>query len=242
MAERIRLTGEAAKAAKISVRATKANLARYAKHGKKKARKPKPDINWDGVDVNAPAKADPIYSKPYIPALDPDPEEEPVYEIPQKKRGKPPTKITISQMADAIKRCDGYVTRAAMYLAMPLVTLQTYIKKNNRLREVLFETRSVHVDTAEESLRSLVQAKNLTATIFTLKCLGQDRGYIDSPRVDKSSNAPIIIKLIPADSSVKMPKLPALKALTMGRGKPLRVPDQLKDEDEDIIDAEVLDG
>lgn len=231
------------------------------KHTKKKASpKPKAEaVDWDNVDVNG---GEPVVRARGFTTEDNDNndedslyspegevEEDVTFDVKTKgKAGRKPitTKISLRQMEEAIRVSNGYVTRAAGLLGMPLITLQTYIKKNNKLREALFETRSEFVDLAEDSLRTLVKDKNLTATIFTLKCLGQDRGYVDAPKMDKASNAPIIIKLMPADASVKMPKLPDLKAIATGekkgRGKVLRLPDQLNDDYDNIIDAEVVDG
>jgi hypothetical protein len=100
----------------------------------------------------------------------------------------------------------GMVTQAAAELGLPVPTLKHYIRKHTTLRDAMFESRETFVDEAETSLRSLVKDKNLTAVIFTLKCLGQNRGYIDTPVRGKDQQAPIIINLLPASADVKLPK------------------------------------
>lgn len=126
-----------------------------------------------------------------------------------KRRGRKKTiekGIDLSMMETAIRTCNGLVTKAARMLGVPIPTLQHYIRKHTTLRDALFETRSEVVDEAEESLRELVRAKNLTAVIFTLKCLAQDRGYVDAVQKDVHKSAPIVINLMPASPDVKLPK------------------------------------
>ena len=114
--------------------------------------------------------------------------------------------ITTKDMEIAIRESGGFITKAARMLNISIGTLQNYIKTKSTLREALFETRAEFVDEAEASLRELVRAKNLTATIFTLKCLAQDRGYIDVPKTGRSEDMPIYIKFVPATPQVQLPK------------------------------------
>jgi predicted transcriptional regulator len=126
----------------------------------------------------------------------------------KKKRGRKRVidkGIDLSMMETALRSTNGLVTKAAKMLGVPIPTLQHYIRKFTTLRTAMFESRSEIVDEAEESLRELVKSKNLTAVIFTLKCLAQDRGYVDSVQKDGNKQAPIVINLMPASSNVKIP-------------------------------------
>jgi hypothetical protein len=167
-----------------------------------------------------------------------------------KKRGRKKViekGIDLSMMETAIRTSNGMVTKAARVLGVPIPTLQHYIRKHTTLRDALFETRSELVDDAEDSLRMLVKDKNLTAVIFTLKCLGQDRGYIDSVQKDGSKTAPIIINLVPASADVKLPraevitkgKRRVIEAEARKTAKILSLPRHDEDENEEARTIEI---
>lgn len=150
--------------------------------------------------------------------------------------------ITTKDMEIAIRESGGFITKAAQMLKISIGSLQNYIKAKSTLREALFETRAEFVDEAEQSLRELVRAKNLTATIFTLKCLAQDRGYIDVPKMGKSADMPIYIKFIPATPQVQLPKATIVVGkdedkINKASAKVLRLAKKNKDE---IVDGTVL--
>jgi hypothetical protein len=131
-----------------------------------------------------------------------------------KKRGRKKViekGIDLSMMETALRSTNGLVTKAAKMLGVPIPTLQHYIRKHTTLRDAMFESRAEIIDEAEASLRDLVKTKNLTAVIFTLKCLAQDRGYIDMVQKDGKKQAPIIINLMPASPDVKIPIAEVIK-------------------------------
>lgn len=152
--------------------------------------------------------------------------------------------VDLSLMETAIRSCNGLVTKAAKMLGVPIPTLQHYIRRYSTLRDALFETRSEVVDEAEESLRNLVRDKNLTAVIFTLKCLGQDRGYIDTPQKNLGKTAPIVINLMPASSDVKIPKVQVVKGNKKqsfeGEKGQKALPAAVIDDDDEMSDDEVI--
>jgi hypothetical protein len=163
-----------------------------------------------------------------------------------KRRGRKKTiekGVDLSMMETALRASNGLITKAASMINVPIPTLQHYIRKHPCLRDALFETRSMIVDEAEESLRSLVKDKNLTAVIFTLKCLAQDRGYIDVPQKNLNQQAPIIINLMPASPDVKLPKAQVIKGgksktlegMDQSRGKLLAITGGKKEVDEEEI-------
>jgi hypothetical protein len=119
---------------------------------------------------------------------------------------------------------------------MPISTLKKYVKNHTELREAMFESRSELVDEAELSLRDLVKQKNLTAVIFALKCLGQDRGFIDTPQKNRNNQAPIIINLTPAAPDVRMPNIQVSK----GKRKQTLELASNYEREEDIEDAELV--
>ena len=162
-----------------------------------------------------------------------------------KKRGRKSViemGIELSMMETALRMSNGLITKAAKTLGVPISTLQQYIRKHTSLRDALFETRNEIVDEAEKSLMELVTAKNLTAVIFTLKCLGQKRGYIDTPQKDANRSAPIIINLMPASSDVRLPMAQInkgnKKSVVRSQGNVLSLPLPNSKEEQDAIEIE----
>lgn len=137
----------------------------------------------------------------------------------------------------AIMESGGLMSEAARSMGVRHLTLEQYIKRHPELREVIQEARSAFIDKAEMALRRLVDRDNLTAILFTLKCLGQERGYIETPQRGRDVDAPIIIKLVPASPDVRLPNLPKPQKLS-------NVIDinKKRDEDGEVIDAEVVDA
>jgi len=109
-----------------------------------------------------------------------------------------PVEVDIPRVEMAIRDSGGFITKAADILNVSLNTLKLWLKKYSKLRDALFETREHNLDVAEESLMSLVVDKNVTATIFMLKCLGKERGYIDVYKPGSSPNVPLFIRFLPA--------------------------------------------
>lgn len=164
-----------------------------------------------------------------------------------KKRGRKTViekGIDLDLIETALRQTNGLITKAAKLLRVSIPTLQNYIKKYTSLREALFESRAEIVDEAEQSLRDLVRSKNLTAVIFTLKCLAQDRGYVDTPRKEEASKAPIVINLLPASPDVKMPSAQLIKGkkriLIEAENAVRALPKARKEEEYSEDDAETI--
>lgn len=116
------------------------------------------------------------------------------------KRGMPVVNmrdIPLDRAEAAIRLSGGFLSKAAQTLGVPLQMMQLMVKKYSTLREVLVEARYSIVDKAEESLIELIEANNVTATIFALKCLGKERGYVELPKPGSSPDAPLHIRLMP---------------------------------------------
>ncbi len=151
------------------------------------------------------------------------------------KRGHKADVEYYNRIRSAIMESGGLISEVARALGVRQITIEQYIKRHPELRVVIQEARSAFIDKAEMALRRLVDKNNLTAILFTLKCLGQERGYIETPQRNRDSDAPIIIKLVPA-ADVKMPKLPKPKVIDIS-------PNNEDDDDvEEPISIEKADG
>jgi predicted transcriptional regulator len=97
-----------------------------------------------------------------------------------KPRIKP--RFTKKQVAEALRKSGGFVSYTAERLGVTEVTVRRYLRRWPELKEVREEIKQGMVDMAEHSLLKQVKDGNTVATIFLLKCLGKERGYIDSPQ------------------------------------------------------------
>ena len=88
--------------------------------------------------------------------------------------------------AEALTRTHGVVLAAARALGCNPATVWRAIKRHPDLVRVREEAKVNIIDLAERGLHGKVEEGNLTACIFTLKCLGKDRGYIERTEVEHS--------------------------------------------------------
>jgi len=105
--------------------------------------------------------------------------------------------IPLDRAEAAIRLAGGFLSKAAETLGISLQTMQLMVRKFSTLRDTLTEARYRIVDIAEESLQKLIEDKNVTATIFALKCLGKERGYVEQYKPGSSPDAPLFIRVMP---------------------------------------------
>ena len=159
------------------------------------------------------------------------------------------SEIPLDRAEAAIRLSGGFLTKAAETLGISLQTMQLMVRKFSTLRDVLTEARYRIVDLAEESLSQLVQDKNVTATIFALKCLGKERGYVEQYKPGSSPDAPLFIRVMPVAPNKGRPRreievnVPALSVSTEEvprRRRQNRVIDITpeSEEKEEIVDAD----
>jgi len=119
---------------------------------------------------------------------------------------------TVEQVAEAIKASRGILTVASRRLGIDRRTIARYIERHPELRTVQVEATDRIVDLAEGKLYQAINEGNLTAIIFTLKCKGRARGWIDRQTVEHTGQ----IQTGPDLSNVTEDDLDALvaKALT----------------------------
>lgn len=84
---------------------------------------------------------------------------------------------------EALRACDGKVSLAAERLGCAQSTIYSRIENSPKLREVVEESRTALVDLAETKLREAVEAGQIAAICFVLKCQGKSRGWIERQEV-----------------------------------------------------------
>ena len=97
----------------------------------------------------------------------------------KKYRGKPMR--TATEIEIALRECKGYISTASQMLGLTQRGLRDRIARNDDLKRLLFDIREIQLDHAESKLGEMVDDKNLGAIIWTLKCQGRHRGWIEHP-------------------------------------------------------------
>ena len=101
------------------------------------------------------------------------------------------------EILEAIKKSGGFLTKAAEQLGCTYHTVWNYLKKYKSLQKALEEIKEKQLDFAESKLIGEINASNLTAIIFYLKCKGKDRGYIERHEITGKDGGPITQKQVP---------------------------------------------
>lgn len=163
--------------------------------------------NGNGTDSDLPTYKPyvaPFSERPkqkIVPAEEPEdkPVESKVVALDKRKERK----FTAEELGTMFVKHKGHLAKVASELQCSRQTLYRAIKDNEDLKFLLVELREEKLDSAEEQLQALVEKKNLTAIIFTLKCLGAHRGWIDRDVASGSDGkgSHVVINILPANGS-----------------------------------------
>jgi hypothetical protein len=96
-----------------------------------------------------------------------------------KKRKRLPDELSYELIYDTIDRNKGNIRKSAEELDVNYVALMFYAEKKKDLLIMTVKHREALVDLAEENLETDLKNGNQKATLFTLKTLGKDRGYVE---------------------------------------------------------------
>ncbi len=88
-------------------------------------------------------------------------------------------RYTATEVAAALTEAKGFVTAAARHLGCTRATVHNYINRHPTVRAARDDAREEMKDFAEGKLYSAIEADNLTAIIFYLKCQAKERGYVE---------------------------------------------------------------
>jgi hypothetical protein len=91
-------------------------------------------------------------------------------------------KRTDAQMVKAIRDARGLVAVAARKLQIDRQTIYNRMQKSDAVKDAVAEAREFVLDVAEAKLMQAVENGEPYAICFTLKCLGKDRGYVETQR------------------------------------------------------------
>jgi hypothetical protein len=112
-------------------------------------------------------------------------------------------KFTIDEIARALDECKGFITLAAKRLGCHYSTITTYIKKNPKLEIIVKNIQESHLDNAEFQLLKKINAGDLGAICFYLKCKGKHRGYMERQEHTGKDGGPLNFAYNPVFNPVK---------------------------------------
>jgi|GEM_PF-1248848 len=158
-------------------------------------------------------------------------------------------KKTQDEIEAAIRLTGGWLSKTAKELGMPVEKVKAAIKRNKRLKEVLFETKEHLLDLVEDTLfERIIEKKDVLGAMFWLKCQGQHRGWIDKPKNGGSADKPIHIKITPVElpkgeRRIGRPKkiYTEVKVLPASQSKDEILESRLANQDE-VIEGEIIDS
>lgn len=104
-------------------------------------------------------------------------------------------RFTATEVADAIRETNGFITYTAKRLGCSRGTVYGYINEHDICKEAVDDARAGFLDVAEMTLLNKVKEGDVTAVIFALKTLGKDRGYSQRHEYTGAGNNAIEIKL-----------------------------------------------
>ena len=87
--------------------------------------------------------------------------------------------IPVELLADKLMETNGNIARTADFFNIRYTDLARLCDRKPTLRNTLVGERERLVDLAEEKLREKVNGGNLRAVMFTLKTVGNNRGYYE---------------------------------------------------------------
>ena len=139
-------------------------------------------------------------------------------------------KYTMKEVEIALRDCGGFVSKTSTQLRCTRQTVWNYIKRYPELQDIREEIEETYLDMAEGKILDLIEAGNLTAIIFYLKCKGKDRGYVEK-QIIKSEGSLLL------GEDPQYPKMKAMGAEVLQMFKKMA---RVKGEEPGRIEAPVL--
>jgi len=113
--------------------------------------------------------------------------------------------ITYGQVQEAIFECGGFLTNIARKLQISTYYVKQIFQKNRGLFQLYNEIREALVDEVEMHMMNKIRSgakESVNLIMFYLKCLGKDRGYIETSR-DFGKKASVKMKIVPTSEKKK---------------------------------------
>lgn len=110
----------------------------------------------------------------------------------------PQEKLSIDQIEEALRACDGLMSLTARKLKVTYQTLKNYMLKYPHLEDVVEEANEDMVDLSESKLKRHIKAGSLDAVKYHLDRKGKRRGYVRQQEIAGVVDKPLSISIVPA--------------------------------------------
>jgi len=94
------------------------------------------------------------------------------------KRGQP-EKVSHDQIAEALRKSGGMITRAAELLHVDTSTISKRVSRSPKLQEIRTKVKMDTIEILESVLIEKAKGGDLGAICFYLKCQGKDQGWVE---------------------------------------------------------------
>ncbi len=92
----------------------------------------------------------------------------------------------VSEVIDAIKKADGYVSQAAALLGCHVTTVYNYAERHPTVKQAWNNIKEKRHDFVENQLMRGIKDGNMTGIIFYSKTQMKHRGYVERQQIEHS--------------------------------------------------------
>ena len=103
-------------------------------------------------------------------------------------------RIDDNELKEALQQSNGNISHAARVMGISRNAIHRHVNASAELQQILVDARQTMLDEAENALLAAVREKQGWAVCFTLKTIGQERGYIERADQSHSGSVEVIIK------------------------------------------------
>lgn len=100
----------------------------------------------------------------------------------------------------AYKESAGNIAHACRVAQIDRQTYYNYIGKFDSFKKECENIKEENIDFAESVLMGEIKNKNMTATIFFLKTIGRNRGYVERQEMDIDGDMNLVVEFIDPDA------------------------------------------
>ena len=99
----------------------------------------------------------------------------------------------------AFEASAGNISHACKSANIDRQTYYNYINKFDSFKKACEDIKESNIDFAESVLMGEIRNKNMTATIFYLKTIGRNRGYVERQEMDIDGDMNLVVEFIDPD-------------------------------------------
>ncbi len=103
-------------------------------------------------------------------------------------------RINDEELKQALQQSNGNISHAARVMGISRNAIHQHVNASPELKQILDDARQTMLDEAENALLSAVREKQGWAVCFTLKTIGQERGYIERADQSHSGSVEVVIR------------------------------------------------